>query len=218
MAEIEQDFEQLDQRLAELESSVQGAQTMTSVFRTEIEDVSDTMRAASKDASGLSRSLGTGLKSAFQGLVFDGARLSDTLGQIGRGFASSVFNSAITPITKAIGGFVSNGLSAITGGAFAKGGVFSNGNVTAFANGGIVNGPTTFPMRGGVGLMGEAGPEAIMPLARGADGRLGVRGGQARSVNITMNITTPDVAGFSRSRSQIAAQVSRALGRGNRNL
>ena len=58
---------------------------------------------------------------------------------------------------------------------FADGGVFSNGNVVPFANGGVVGGPTVFPMAGGkTGLMGEAGPEAIMPLKRGKDGKLGV--------------------------------------------
>ena len=75
-------------------------------------------------------------------------------------------------------------------------------------------------MRGGTGLMGEAGPEAIMPLTRGADGRLGVAaagsGGRPVSVNITVN--TPDVAGFARSQSQIAAQMGRILARGQRNL
>jgi len=66
--------------------------------------------------------------------------------------------------------------------------------------------------------MGEAGPEAIMPLTRGADGRLGVQvqGGGA-PVTVNMNITTPDVQGFQRSRSQIAAEMSRALSRGKRN-
>ncbi|HHL22093.1 MAG TPA: phage tail tape measure protein, partial [Aliiroseovarius sp.] len=74
------------------------------------------------------------------------------------------------------------------------------------------------PMRGGLGLMGEAGPEAIMPLARGPDGRLGVRGGGGRPVNITMNISTPDVEGFRRSQGQIATQMARAIARGQRNL
>jgi len=74
-------------------------------------------------------------------------------------------------------------------------------------------------MRGATGLMGEAGPEAIMPLRRGADGRLGVAaaGGAARPVNVTINVSTPDVAGFQRSQSQIAAQLGRALARGDRN-
>ena len=67
--------------------------------------------------------------------------------------------------------------------------------------------------------MGEAGPEAIMPLARGADGRLGVRsaGGGGRPVQVVMNISTPDVQGFQRSQGQIATQMSRALGHGQRN-
>ena len=66
-----------------------------------------------------------------------------------------------------------------------------------------------FPMRGGTGLMGEAGPEAILPLGRGSDGRLGVRSQSTVSpVNVFFNVTTPDVASFQRSQSQIAAQMS----------
>ena len=64
--------------------------------------------------------------------------------------------------------------------------------------------------------MGEAGPEAIMPLARGPDGRLGVRGGGG--VSVTVNIATPDAAGFQRSQSQVAALIARAVARGQRNL
>ena len=58
---------------------------------------------------------------------------------------------------------------------FARGGVFSGGQqVTAFARGGVVDRPTLFPFARGAGLMGEAGPEAILPLSRGRGGRLGV--------------------------------------------
>lgn len=65
-------------------------------------------------------------------------------------------------------------------GLWAKGGAFQNGNVIPFARGGIVSQPTIFPMATGMGLMGEAGPEAIMPLRRLPNGRLGV---EAANVN-----------------------------------
>ena len=70
----------------------------------------------------------------------------------------------------------------------ANGGAWSGGSqIQAYANGGVVGSPTTFPMTGGkTGLMGEAGPEAIMPLKRGANGKLGVQmeggGGQGNVV------------------------------------
>ena len=74
---------------------------------------------------------------------------------------------------------------------FADGGVISGGTeVKAYANGGVVGGPTTFPMAGGkTGLMGEAGPEAIMPLKRGANGKLGVQmeGGGGDTINVVQN-------------------------------
>ena len=76
-----------------------------------------------------------------------------------------------------------------------------------------------FPLRGGTGLMGEAGPEAIVPLARAANGKLGVRmAGGGGGGNITINISTPDVQGFKQSQGQVAAMVSRAVARGQRNL
>jgi phage-related minor tail protein len=69
------------------------------------------------------------------------------------------------------------GMGSGTGGIYALGGAFSGGReITPFARGGVVRGPTLFPMANGAGLMGEAGPEAIMPLRRGPDGRLGVSG------------------------------------------
>ena len=76
---------------------------------------------------------------------------------------------------------------------FADGGAFSGGSqIEAYANGGVVGSPTTFPMTGGkTGLMGEAGPEAIMPLKRGANGKLGVQmeggGGDVININQSFN-------------------------------
>ena len=70
---------------------------------------------------------------------------------------------------------------------------------------------------GGVGLAGEAGPEAIMPLKRGPDGRLGVSGAGGGNV-ITVQIATPDVESFRRSESYVTGQIARAVARGQRNL
>jgi len=75
---------------------------------------------------------------------------------------------------------------------FADGGVIQGGKqVQAYANGGVVGGPTYFPMAGGkTGLMGEAGPEAIMPLKRGKGGKLGVEAsGDTGAVNIVQNFS-----------------------------
>jgi len=69
----------------------------------------------------------------------------------------------------------------------ANGATFANG-IAKFANGGIVSSPTLFKFADGgatrTGLMGEAGPEAIMPLKRGSDGSLGV---QANGLREAMN-------------------------------
>jgi lambda family phage tail tape measure protein len=74
---------------------------------------------------------------------------------------------------------------------FADGGAFANG-IVPFANGGIVSSPTLFKFANGggfnTGLMSESGPEAIMPLRRGADGKLGVAGGGGGSTTINVSV------------------------------
>ena len=67
--------------------------------------------------------------------------------------------------------------------------------------------------------MGERGAEAIMPLARGPNGQLGVvANGAGRAPNITVNIQTTDVESFRRSETQVAAALARAVARGRRGL
>lgn len=101
--------------------------------------------------------------------------------------------------------------------ASAKGNVFSGGSVLPFARGGVVSSPTIFPMaNGGTGLMGEAGPEAIMPLKRGRGGALGVAvdgaQGATHVTNITNHVTVAAPAnGDRRSASQHGAEIARQL-------
>jgi phage-related minor tail protein len=94
------------------------------------------------------------------------------------------------------------------------------GGVLPFAKGGVVAQPSYFPAGNVIGLMGEAGPEAVLPLQRGADGRLGVAagGGGGRSVSVVFNVTTPDAAGFRKSEAQVTGMLARAVSRGARTL
>ncbi|MFN3282466.1 MAG: phage tail tape measure protein [Tabrizicola sp.] len=215
MADIGTMQEQLQALEAQLGSSV----SMVAAFDGELARMRETMTFTSREVNTLSSGISGGLRKAFDGLVFDGMKLNDALKTVASTIVDTVYSIAMKPVTGALGGFLAQGVAGLMGAGmpFAKGGAFSQGKVMPFAKGGIVGAPTTFPMRGGMGLMGEAGPEAIMPLARGPDGRLGVKSAGGREVNVVMNITTPDVQGFQRSQAQIAAQVSRALARGQRN-
>jgi phage-related minor tail protein len=208
----------LTDQITALETTLGGTAGMVSSFDAELGRLQGNLSATEKDVGALASGFGSGLRRAFDGLVLDGTKLSDTLRGLAKTMADTVVGAALKPVTDQFGGLLAGGLGGLLGGSFAKGGAFVQGQVMPFARGGVVAQPTTFPMRGGTGLMGEAGPEAIMPLTRGPDGSLGVRAsGGGGPVTVVMNISTPDVAGFARSQSQIAAQAMRALARGQRN-
>lgn len=159
------------------------------------------LSAVFDDLEARSRSFGSALTSALKGAVVDGKGLEGIL----RGLALRMSDIALSMGLKPLEGFLSSGLAGLLGGA------------TPFAKGGVVASPTYFGTGGGVGLMGEAGAEAILPLKRGPDGALGVAtdGGDAR---IVFNVTAQDAASFRKSEGQIAAMLTRAVGRGQRSL
>jgi len=160
----------------------------------------------------LSRVFGRSLSGALESAVLRGRSLSDVLRGLGSRLVELSLRSAMKPLENMLGNMFGNVLNGAM--PFAKGGL-----VQPFASGGVVSTPTYFPMGRRMGLMGEAGAEAILPLARGADGRLGVRaGGGGSPVNVTVNISTPDADSFRRSEAQVTAALSRAVARGRRGL
>ena len=107
------------------------------------------------------------------------------------------------------------GAGGLFAGLFADGGAF-DGGVQKFANGGVVESPTVFPMKNGAGLMGEAGPEAVMPLKRLSNGALGVQasgtggGGPSVVTNVTVNVQS-GAPGERENASQMGKVISRAV-------
>ncbi|GLO78075.1 MAG: phage tail tape measure protein [Sulfitobacter sp.] len=212
-------FEGLEDGAERLNETLGATATLVAGFDAELRRMRSALAATGKDVATLEKGLSRGLRRAFDGVAFDGMKLSDALSTVARSMVNTTYNAAMKPVSDHVGGLISQGVGSLVQGIlpFADGAPFSQGRVMPFAQGGIVSTATGFGMRGGMGLMGEAGPEAIMPLARGPDGKLGVKGGASGGTTVVMNITTPDVQGFQRSQSQIAAQLSRALNTGNRN-
>ncbi|WEK02775.1 MAG: phage tail tape measure protein [Candidatus Devosia phytovorans] len=171
-------------------------------FERELGDVSLELERIEDLAAGVARSVSTG----FRGALLDGKSLKAMLGDIAQGFADIALKAAFKPLGDLAGGFM-NSLFAGTNPAL--------GTVTPFAKGGVIATPSYFPLGTSSGLVGERGPEAIMPLARGSDGRLGVAGGGG-AVNVTFNVAASDARSFVQSEAEISAMLLRAVKRGTR--
>ena len=130
--------------------------------------LSDMARIAARQASSSALSSLFGLAASAVGSYFGG---TTSAGSTQAGYSSTYF-------PQAKGGAWSGGVQ-----MFANGGAFSNS---------VVSSPTSFGMASGkTGVMGEAGPEAIIPLARDSQGRLGVSGGSSSSSTINVSVTVP---------------------------
>ena len=170
------------------------------------------LRLALSEASSASSKFASDLTHAFTDATLKGRELSEVLRQLALSLSQHAMEAALSPLTKLFGDTLN---SLVTG----SGGLMP-AKTAMFASGGVIASPITFPLgRAQRGVAGEAGPEAILPLTRGSDGRLGVRAeGGAQGVTINFNVTTRDADSFRRSEGQIAAMMHRAIGRGQRNL
>ena len=168
-------------------------------------------------AAGLGRQFSSALVGAFDSIAIKGKNVGDVLRSLALKLSDIVLKAALRPLEQGFGNLVTGLLSG--GMPFAKGGVVQQGMPVPFASGGVIQSPIAFPLAGGRhGIAGERGAEAIMPLARGPDGRLGVAARGGAGVNVTFNVTAQDAESFMRSETQLAAMLSRAVSLGQRNL
>ena len=187
-------------------------------FSEDLAGATDPLRDALRDLEGLADGFGRAMTTAFKRSVVDGKRLEDVLKSLALSMSGKALDAALAPIAKGLGGFVESLFGGLSGAhGFSRGGV-TGPMVTPFAQGGVVATPSYFPMRGGLGLMGEAGPEAILPLARGPDGKLGVRAGGGGGTSVVFNVTTRDAESFRRAEAELTAMLARAVARGHRGL
>ena len=197
--------------------------------RTTFSKTTDRVRT-STNALGISAaSFAKAMSKAFADATTGGKKFDDVLRQLALRLSDMTVAQAFQPLARNLAG----GLGDLFGGVFGEepGTRGRRGRapdaislmdklsgLTAFASGGVIATPAYFPLGpGGLGLAGEAGPEAILPLARGRDGRLGVAmSGCERAANVTVHIATPDADSFRRSEAYITGQIARAVARGQR--
>ena len=182
--------EKFAKELANLETLFQGGAIDGDLYARALEDLNQKFDPFTKLIEGIADSVENELNSAFAA-VLDGTK---SLGDALLDFASNVLAKVAqdlfaqqfsAPIADGLSGLLSGVVGGIAGGGTGTG---SSGLPMPFAKGGVVSGPTIFPFANGTGLMGEAGPEAIMPLSRGADGKLGVTAANGNSApKITIN-------------------------------
>ncbi len=169
------------------------------------------LRDATREATGFSNAISR----AFQQAIVGGKSFESVLSGLALKLAGLALDRALRPVSDQLGGAVDALFRSF---GLAHGGVIANGAVRPFAQGGVVSQPTLFPLARGLGLMGEAGAEAVLPLARGPDGTLGVKSGAAHPIAVTFNVTAADAESFRKSEAQVTAMLARAVARGRRGL
>lgn len=181
----------------------------------------DGLQMRASNLASIANTFARAMTAAFSQSSRSGRQFEDVLKSVALRISSMAVSQALRPLFSGLSGGQNSG------GGFGDSGGIGNtdllaamGAIKPFAAGGVIGTPSYFPLAsGGLGLAGEAGPEAILPLTRGSDGRLGVASrGRAVPANISIQIMTPDAESFRRSETYVTGQIARAVGRGQRSL
>ena len=201
-----------DVQIAKLRELIVASQDVKKSFK---DSFGDSLREYYQQLSNFGGQVADSIKGAFQGLEDQLTNFVTTGKMNFADLANSIIQDiARIAIRQAIIKPLLGGLGDIFGLSFANGGVFAQNGIQPFARGGIVDKPTLFPFAKGIGLMGEAGPEAILPLRRGANGRLGVESSsEGGSVSVTINVdaTGTRAEGDQGRAGQFARAISEAV-------
>ena len=178
----------------------------------------DSLQSQSNNLTIGANGFASAMTRAFTQATAGGKQFDTVLQSLALQLSSLAVGQAFGAIAKSIFGSLSDGLGQLFGGGASL--TAQMGAIKPFASGGVIGTPTYFPLSsGGLGLAGEAGPEAIVPLSRGSDGRLGIAmNGAGATPNVTVQIATPDPGSFRRSEAYISGQIARAVARGQRSL
>ena len=146
---------------------------------------------AQADRLALENSITQAMETGFMAMIDGTMSVKDAFKSMAAAIIKELIQVMV--VQKAVAGLqmIFGGGGGLFGGASwsANGDVVGSSGIQAYADGGVVNSPTMFKHGGGLGVMGEAGPEAIMPLSRGSNGKLGVQmeGGGGGDTYVTNN-------------------------------
>lgn len=179
------------------------------------------LQTRTRDLTGSANTFARAMTTAFARGIVGAKSFDDVLKGLALRLSDLSLQMALKPVTSTL----ATGLSGLFNGLFAPSMsgtelMKAMNSAKPFATGGVIASPSYFPLSsGGLGLAGEAGPEAIMPLTRGSDGRLGIAAsGGGSPANVTVNIATPDADSFRRSETYLTGLVARAVARGQRGM
>src|SRR5690242_1978849 len=172
----------------------------------------DKLRESTRTLGVSTTAFARAISKAFADATAGGKQFDDVLRQVALRISGMAVTQAFNPLAKLLAG----DLGRVFGDADSPG-TGRPGSVIPFAAGGVIGAPSYFPTPAGLGLAGEAGPEAMVPLTRGSDGRLGIAAsGAGQAPTITVQIMTPDTESFRRSEAYLTGQIARAVARGQR--
>lgn len=158
-----------------------------------------------------SDSVGQTFASAFDEFIFGAKSAKEAVENLIKSLLRLVVQQvALQPLASGISGALQGFLKTAVS---AKGNAFEHGKVLPFAAGGVLSGPSYFPLSPGLTAFGGERPEALMPLTRTGTNELAVKavGSTSRPINIVYNISTPDANSFKAASRQIIGKTRRTI-------